>query len=76
MEKNYDDFLNKFYKSIIKELTSNNEILINDLKISQLLEETGVINFGDMIKLKKFMELFEEIKPECFYLSMRLTFRK
>ena len=64
LEKNYDDFLNKFYKSIIKELTSNNEILINDLKISQLLEETGVINFGDMIKLNKFMELFEDIKPE------------
>ena len=64
LEKYYYDYLNKFHNSIFKDLSSNNEILINDLKISQLLEESGIINFGDMIKLGKLLEMFEDIKPE------------
>ena len=64
LENNYYDYLEKFYSYIIKDLISNNEILIKDLKIPQLLEESGIINFGDMIKLVKFIEIFEEIKPE------------
>ena len=64
LEKNYYDYLNNFHTIIFKNLSLNNEILINDLKIAQLLEESGVINFGDMIKLGKLMELFEDIKPE------------
>ena len=64
LEKNYYEYLSKFYNFIIKDLYANKEILINDLKIPQLLEETGVINFGDMIKLQKFMEIFEGITPQ------------
>ena len=64
LEKNYYDYLNNFHTIIFKNLSLNNEILINALKIAQLLEESGVINFGDMIKLGKLMELFEDIKPE------------
>ena len=64
LEKNYYEYLNKFYNHIIQDLYTNNEILINDLKIPQLLEEAGVINFGDMIKLQKFIEIFEDIKPK------------
>jgi len=64
LEKNYYDYLNNFHTKIFKDLSLNSEILINDLNIAQLLEESGVINFGDMIKLGKLMELFEDIKPE------------
>ena len=64
VQNNYYDYLNNFHTIIFKNLSLNNEILINDLKIAQLLEESGVINFGDMIKLGKLMELFEDIKPE------------
>ena len=39
-------------------------MLINELNISQLLEETGVINFADMIKLGKFMEMMEDINKD------------
>ena len=64
LEKKYIDYLNKFYDYIIQGLNSNNEMLINELNISQLLEETGVINFGDMIKLGKFMEMMEDINKD------------
>ena len=64
LEKNYYDYLNNFHTKIFKDLSLNSEILINDLNIAQLLEESGVINFGDMIKLGKLMELFEDVKPE------------
>ena len=64
LEKNYYDYLNNFHTKIFKDLSLNSEILINDLNIAQLLEESGAINFGDMIKLGKLMELFEDIKPE------------
>ena len=64
VQNNYYDYLNNFHTIIIKNLSLNNEILINDLKIAQLLEGSGVINFGDMIKLGKLMELFEDVKPE------------
>ena len=64
VQNNYYDYLNNFHTIIFKNLSLNNEILINDLKIAQLLEESGVINFGDMIKLGKLMELFEDVKPE------------
>ena len=49
MEKNYYEYLSKFYNFIIKDLYANKEILIN---------------FGDMIKLQKFMEIFEGITPQ------------
>ena len=58
LEKNYYDYLNNFHTKIFKDLSLNGEILINDLNIAQLLEESGAINFGDMIKLGKLMELF------------------
>ena len=64
LETNYYEYLNKFFSFIIKSLSSNNEILIKDLNISQLLEETGIINYGDMIKLGKFIEMMEEIPKE------------
>ena len=64
LEKNYYEYLNKFFSFIIKSLSSNNEMLIKDLNISQLLEESGIINYGDMIKLGKFIEMMEEIPKE------------
>ena len=64
LEKKYIDYLNKFFDYIIQGLNSNNEMLINELNISQLLEETGIINFGDMIKLGKFLEMMEDINKD------------
>ena len=64
LEKKYIDYLNKFYDYIIQGLNSNSDMLINELNISQLLEETGIINFGDMIKLGKFMEMMEDINKD------------
>ena len=64
LEKKYIDYLNKFFDYIIQGLNSNNEMLINELNISQLLEETGIINFGDMIKLGKFLEMMEDINRD------------
>ena len=64
LEKKYFDYLSKFFDFIIKGLNSNNQMLINELNISQLLEETGVINFADMIKLGKFMEMMEDINKD------------
>ena len=64
LEKKYIDYLNKFFDYIIQGLNSNNEMLINELSISQLLEETGIINFGDMIKLGKFLEMMEDINKD------------
>ena len=64
LEQNYFEYFNRLFNFIIKALTSNSELLIKDLKISQLLEETGVINYGDMIKLIKFLEIMEEIDKE------------
>ena len=64
LETNYYEYLNKFFGFIIKSLCANNEILIKDLNISQLLEEAGIINYGDMIKLGKFIEMMEDIPKE------------
>ena len=64
LEENYSEYSNKFFSHIIKGLAVDNKILIKDLNIAQLLEETGIINYGDMIKLGKFMELVNEIKKE------------
>ena len=64
LEKKYIDYLNKFFDYIIQGLNSNNEMLINELNISQLLEETGIINFGDMSKLGKFLEMMEDINKD------------
>ena len=64
LEKKYIDYLNKFFDYIIQGLNSSNEMLINELNISQLLEETGIINFGDMIKLGKFLEMMEDINKD------------
>ena len=62
LEKNFANYLNIFFDSITKKIKTNSSFLIDDLNISQLLQESGVINFGDSIKLKQFIDIINDIE--------------
>ena len=64
LEKNFMDYSNIFFDSMIDLFKTNSEFLINELNVSQLLEESGVINYGDHIKLKKFLDIIKEIDKD------------
>ena len=62
LENNFVNYLNIFFDSISYLFKTNKEFLINDLDICQLLQQSGVINYGDFIKFKKFLDIINEIE--------------
>ena len=66
LEKNFTNYLNIFFDSITNIIKSNSSFLIDDLNICQLLQESGVINYGDSIKLKQFIDIINNIEQKNF----------
>ena len=66
LEKNFYNYLNIFFDSITNIIKSNSSFLIDDLNICQLLQESGVINYGDSIKLKQFIDIINNIEQKNF----------
>lgn len=64
LEKNFINYSNIFFDSMIDLFKNNPEIFTNDLTICQLLEESGIINYGDNIKLEKFLDMIKDIDGE------------
>ena len=64
LEKNFYNYLNIFFDSITNIIKSNSSFLIDDLNICQLLQESGVINYGDSIKLKQFIDIINNIEQK------------
>ena len=61
LENNFMNYLKIFFDSITNKFKINPEFLIGDLNICQLLEESGVINYGDYKKLEQFLDIINEI---------------
>ena len=64
LEKGFLSYSKIFFDSMIDLIKTNSEFLINDLNISQLLQESGVINYGDYIKLENFLDIMKEIDED------------
>ena len=64
LEKNFLEYINIFFDSMIDIFKLNKEVLIQDLNICQLLQESGIINHGDYIKLEHFLNVIKEINKE------------
>ena len=64
LEKHFLDYSNIFFNSMISLFKTNKGEITEDLNICQLLEESGVINYGDYIKLQKFLDIIKEIDEE------------
>ena len=62
LENNFLNYLNIFFDSMTNIFKTNKEFLIDDLNICQLLQQSGIINYGDFMKLKKFLDIFMEIE--------------
>ena len=66
LENNFVNYLNIFFDSMFYLFETNKKFLINDLDICQLLQQSGVINYGDFMKLKKFLDIINEIDKDKF----------
>ena len=64
LENNFLNYLNVFFDSMTNIFKTNKEFLIDDLNICQLLQQSGIINYGDYMKLKKFLDIFMEIEED------------
>ena len=64
LEKGFLSYSKIFFDSMIDLIKTNSDFLINDLNISQLLQESGIINYGDYIKLEKFLDIMKEIDED------------
>ena len=64
LEKNFSNYLNIFFDSITNIIKTNSSFLIDDLNICQLLQESGIINYGDSIKLKQFLDIINDIEQK------------
>ena len=64
LEKGFLSYSKIFFDSMIDLIKTNSEFLINDLNISQLLQESGIINYGDYIKLENFLDIMKEIDED------------
>ena len=64
LEKGFLSYSKIFFDSMIDLIKTNSDFLINDLNISQLLQESGIINYGDYIKLDKFLDIMKEIDED------------
>ena len=64
LEKGFLSYSKIFFDSMIDLIKTNSDFLINDLNISQLLQESGIINYGDYIKLAKFLDIMKEIDED------------
>ena len=64
LENNFENYLNIFFDFMLNIFKNKKEFLINDLNICQLLQQSGVINYGDYIKLKKFLDIFNNLDKD------------
>ena len=61
LKKNFQNYSENFFDSMIELFKNSPEFFINDLNICQLLEESGIINYGDYKKLEIFLEIIKDI---------------
>ena len=64
LENNFVNYSNMLFDSMISLFKTNKDQITKDLNICQLLEESGIINYGDYVKLKKFLDIIENINEE------------
>jgi len=64
LENGFLSYSKIFFDSMIDLIKTNSDFLINELNISQLLQESGIINYGDYIKLEKFLDIMKEIDED------------
>ena len=61
LKKSFQNYSENFFDSMIEIFKNSPDFFINDLNICQLLEESGIINYGDYKKLEKFLEIIKDV---------------